>query len=108
MTTPLPVLEKWRLVSVEELSPLVRRSLLNVIGLRFAEGISEAIFSDLCLCEVRDPGDLEPALKWAEERCGARIPVVFYPGSPVRVLLTLRDLGPLAAWYFRAVERVHG
>ncbi|MBC7238569.1 MAG: hypothetical protein H5T71_00500 [Chloroflexi bacterium] len=107
MTTPHP-LDSFKLVALDELSPLSRRSLLNILGIRGAETLPENTLSDLCICEVADPDQLIPALKWAEERCGARIPLVFYPGPPVRILLTLRDLGPLAAWYFRAVAAVHG
>jgi len=106
VTTPVPL--GLSLVTWEDLSPLSRRSLLNILGVRHSDSLPAGVFSDLCICEVFDPGKLEEALKFAEERCGARIPLVFCPGPPVRVFFTLRDLGPLAAWYFRAIEAIHG
>lgn len=106
-TTPLPALG-WRLVDVEGLSPGARRAFLAGLGLRRLEEGERAAFSDLCLCQVFDPAECEAAYRFAEERCGARIPVVVYPGPPARIYAHLKDLGALAAWYFRAVERLHG
>ncbi len=105
-TTPLPRLE-WRLVDVEGLSPGARRAVFSCLGVRRLEG-EASVFSDLCLCEVVDPAACEEAYRYAEEHCGARIPVVIYPGPPARIYLHLKDIGALAAWYFQAVERLHG
>jgi hypothetical protein len=105
-TTAKP--ESWKIVSLEELSPVSRRALLGILGLRTVPDCKAGVFSDLCLCEVVSPADCESAIRWCEEFCGTRMPLVFYPGPPVRVFFTARDLGPLAAWYFRAIERVHG
>lgn len=105
-TTPLPGLN-WLLVDVEGLSPGARRAFLASLGLRRLEEGEGRVFSDLCLCEVWDPAWCEEAYRYAEERCGARIPVVIYPGPPARIYTHLKDLGALAAWYFQAVERLH-
>ncbi len=106
-TTPLPS-TGWRLTDVEGLSPCSQRALLRAFGLRRWEGVLGAIFSDLCFCEVDDPTHLEAAYRFASEHCGARIPLVLYCGPSPRIYGDLGDLGAMAAWYFRAVERLHG
>jgi len=107
-TTPIPI-DGLAVVDFEELSQLSRRSLLDILGVRRDDSLVAGVLSDLCFCEVTDPGQLLQALEWAEDRCGARIPLVVHRGPPpVRILITLRDLGPLASWYFRAIEAIHG
>jgi len=98
----------WRMLEFRELHPLVRRSLASIFGLRNPDGPPVSLFSDLCLCQVEHPLNLQTALDWAEEHCGARIPVAVYPGPPARILISIRDAGAFAAWYFRSVEKLHG
>jgi hypothetical protein len=105
-TTPLPGLN-WLLVDVEGLSPGARRALLACLGVRRLEDKEKSIFSDVCLCEVADPMLSEAAYRFAEERCGTRIPLVIYSGPPARLYIHVKDLGALAAWYFQAIERLH-
>lgn len=107
-TTPLPPAD-WRVTDVERLSPCSRRALLRALGLRHGEEVlGDPVFLDLCVCEVVQAALLEAAYEWACERCGARIPLALYCGPPARIYVALEDWGALAAWYFRAVERLHG
>lgn len=107
-TTPPPGEQIWRLVNVTELSPGAYRALLACLGLRRLEEDQVSVFSDLCLCEIEDLRVCEAAYRFAEERCGARIPLVIHGGPPARFYAHLKDLGSLSSWYFRAVERIHG
>jgi len=106
-TTPLPTVE-WRLADAEDLTPGARRALLGCLGLRSWDRGRASLFSDLCLCEVRDAAQCEAAYRFAEEHCGARIPLVVVVGPPAGIYARAKDWGLLAAWYFRAVERLHG
>jgi len=107
-TTPPPGEQTWRLVNVTDLSPGALRALLACLGLRRLEDGQVSVFSDLCLCEIEDLRAWEAAYRFAEERCGARIPLVIHGGPPARFYAHLKDLGALSSWYFRAVERIHG
>lgn len=97
----------WRIVEYADLHPLVRRSLASIFGCRNPEMLGSHLLSDLCLCEVDEPADLAVALQWAEGHCGARIPAAVWSGPPARILISIRDIGSVAAWYFRAVQRRH-
>lgn len=107
--TPFPEGRAWRIVGLRELSPPAQRGLLESLGLRVWSGpAAEAVFRDLCLCEVGPGEDVNQVLPWLEAHCGARIPVVVLPGPPAGIHFGVRDLGAVAAWYFQALDRLHG
>lgn len=92
-----------------DLHATIRRALRLILNLPEASGRDPAVvLSDLCLCEAGDLSSAEATLQFADERCGARIPLVVVPGPPALVLCQIRDLGAVATWYLRALEVLHG
>ena len=104
-TTIMPcLLSEWN-----SLHPCVRRVLRLILNLPEASGRDPGrALSDLCLCQREDVSEADEALRFADDRCGARIPLVVIPGPPAMVLCQIRDLGAVATWYFRALELLHG
>lgn len=92
-----------------DLHATIRRALRLILNLPEVSGRDPGrVLSDLCLCESVDLASGDSMLQFADERCGARIPLVVVPGPPALVLCQIRDLGAVATWYLRALEVLHG